>query len=119
MYRKGLLSLIFGMCFLGISSIQAQAPTSQLKSTSNPKDCTSINDVVDREICMAQVAVEQCDAALTTKSLSKEDQAYWLQIRTSQVEKIKRFKSLTAAERKNLQDHFELMEKARKASSNH
>ena len=116
MYRKGLLSLFFGICLLGMSTILAQSPASQVISSSNPKDCSTINDVVDREICMAQVAVDQCDAVLATKSLSNEDQTYWLKIRTSQVEKIKRLQKMEVADRQKMQKQFDLSEQAKKAA---
>ncbi len=116
MYRKGLLTFILAICLAGMANLQAQSVSPNTSSSSAPEQCTSITDVVDREICLAEQAIARCNQALANKALTKSETAHWLQIRNSQQEKIQRFQKLNDADRQKMQHQYDLSEQARKAA---
>ncbi len=116
MYRKGLLTLILGICLATMATLQAQSVSPSSSATLTTEKCSTITDVVDREICLAEYAVHQSNDALSRTALTSSEKTHWLQILNSQLEKIQRLKKLSATDRQKMQQHFDLSEQARKAA---
>ncbi len=119
MYRKGLLTFILGICLAGLATLEAQSVSPSSSAVPPPDPCSSITDVVDREICLAEHAVMQCSRMLSRTDLSKQEQTHWQQMRSSQEKKILRFKQMNGAERQQLQQLADRAEQARKAAQSH
>ncbi|HRW76633.1 MAG: hypothetical protein H6568_06080 [Lewinellaceae bacterium] len=117
---KGLLSFFLGMICIGVSGLQAQESSDRTTATtisSRPMDdCSSLQDVVDREICAARQAIAAADEALGKKGLTTELAAHWRQIRQAQLAKVDRLEAMSPTDRKKMQAVAAQAEQARQAA---
>ncbi|MCF8239253.1 MAG: hypothetical protein K9I85_13915 [Saprospiraceae bacterium] len=99
MYRKCLHSLFTGLFLLGLGVVEAQTPANNAVSNLNAQNCSSISDIVDREICMTMVNMETISLRLADPQQSETTRNHDVSLLHMLQQKITRLNSLSPEEK--------------------
>lgn len=113
MYRK--VTIALGILFLGSVglTLEAQTMSNTQLLPENEAHCKSIQDVVDRERCIAEAGIAFCKAQLKDTKLNSSTRKEVESIIYKQEQKIVRLNAMTAADRQKMQAHYDQAMKAR------